>query len=403
MPGASSSDWPDRKSQLTAIAAGLFCARGYDGVGINDIAAAAGITGPALYRHFPDKRAILSRVILSALADMETATAGAFPVLQKPSRDQARSMLRALAAATVDRRDVAALWRWEGQHLSADDQREIDRRTTALLRTWAGALLSLRPDLTPADAELLCWAALSVFGSVAVHHTTVPKRQFVELLVKIARRVLSVRLPAPPDTPGPAPPDIPGPALPAPGTGTLPRREQLLTAAAGLFHRYGFHAVTMEAIGTATGITGPSIYRHFPGKSALLAAISRRATDRLMLGAEQALRTSTNEPEALRQLAGFYVAVLTGSPDLVAALASGRTGLAGPARAEHLRVQRDYTAQWVSLLTAARPDLSRPEARITVHAVLAIANDLTGTRRVTARPHLTTELATLMTAALGVG
>jgi AcrR family transcriptional regulator len=395
MSGAGSSHRPDRKSQLTAIAAGLFCARGYDGVGINDIAAEAGITGPALYRHFPDKRAILSRVILSALADMETATAGALPVLQKPSRDQARSILRALAAATVDRRDVAALWRWEGQHLSADDQREIERRTTALLRTWAGALASLRPDLTPADAELLCWAAVSVFGSVAVHHTTVPKRQFAELLVTIARRVLGVRLLVPPDTPRPVPP--------APVAAALPRREQLLTAAAGLFHRDGFHAVTMEAIGTAAGIAGPSIYRHFPGKSALLAAISRRAADRLMLGAEQALRTSADEPEALRRLAGSYVAVLTGSPDLVVALASGRTGLAGPDRAEHVRVHRDYTAQWVSLLIAAHPDLSRPEARITVHAALTIAYDLARTRRVTARPHLSTELATLMTAALGAG
>jgi hypothetical protein len=105
--------------------------------------------------------------------------------------------------------------------------------------------------------------------------------------------------------------------------------------------------------------------------------------------------------EALQ--AGSYIAVLTDSPDLVVGLASGRTGLAGPDRAEHLRVQRDYTAQWVSLLKATRPELSRPEARITVHAALTIANDLTRTRRVTARPHLTTELATLMTAALGVG
>jgi AcrR family transcriptional regulator len=74
MPYASSSRRPDRKSQLTAIAAGLFCARGYEGVGINDIAAAAGFTGPALYRHFPDKQAVLARVLLSAIGGLEQAT-----------------------------------------------------------------------------------------------------------------------------------------------------------------------------------------------------------------------------------------------------------------------------------------------------------------------------------------
>jgi hypothetical protein len=43
------------------------------------------------------------------------------------------------------------------------------------------------------------------------------------------------------------------------------------------------------------------------------------------------------------------------------------------------------------------------EARIAVHATLAIANDLTRTRRVSTRPHLTTELVTLMAMALGIG
>jgi AcrR family transcriptional regulator len=396
MPKVTSPYRPDRRSQLTAIAADLFCARGYDGVSIGDIAAAAGISGPALYRHFPDKRAILARVLLSAVDDMETATARALPVLEEPSPERVESLLRGLAAATVHRRDVAALWRWEGQHLSPDDQREIARRSRVLLATWSSALLELRPDLTPADSELLCWAALSVFGSVAVHNTAVPKRQFVRLLVHIARRVLAVRLPPPPDSPAPLP------SSPPPGTGTRPRREQLLGAAAELFRSHGFHAVSMETIGTATGIAGASIYRHFPAKAALLAAISRRAADRLMLGAEQALRTGANAPEALRRLAGSYVAVLTGSPDLAVALAAGRAHLTGQDRAEHLRVQRDYTAQWVSLLTAAQPQLSRPEARITVHAALTIANDLTRTRPISNRPYLNTELVTLMTAVLDV-
>jgi AcrR family transcriptional regulator len=394
MRGVSSRHQPDRRSHLTAIAAELFCARGYDAIGIDDIAAAAGISGPALYRHFPSKRAILARVLLCAVRDMEMAMASAVPLLEKPDREQAGSLLSALAAATVERRDVAALWRWEGQHLSPEDQRDIGRRSTALLATWAGALLSLRPDLTPADAELLCWAALSVFGSVAAHHTTIPKREFVRLLAVIAQRVLNVRLPGPPLAPGPVPATR--------GAATLPRREQLLTGAATLFHRYGFHAVSMEAIGTAAGITGPSVYRHFPSKASLLAAISRRATDRLVLGAEEALRSSTDEPEALRQLAGSYTAVLTRSPDLAVALAIGRANLAEQDRAEYMRAQRGYIAQWVSLLTAVHPELSRPEARITVHAALTIANDLARTRRISTRPGLAAELTTMMAAALDV-
>src|SRR5947209_17127327 len=114
----------ERRNQLAAVAAELFRARGYRGVGINDIAAAAGITGPALYRHFPDKQAVLAYVLLSAVRDMEAETTGALSGLASPSGEQVDELLSRIAAASVERRDVAALWRWEGRHLSLPDQRE---------------------------------------------------------------------------------------------------------------------------------------------------------------------------------------------------------------------------------------------------------------------------------------
>ncbi|PZT99362.1 MAG: TetR family transcriptional regulator, partial [Gordonia sp. (in: high G+C Gram-positive bacteria)] len=49
----------DRKRQLVDRAAELFLARGYDHVSVADIAKAAGVTGPSIYRHFADKQAIL--------------------------------------------------------------------------------------------------------------------------------------------------------------------------------------------------------------------------------------------------------------------------------------------------------------------------------------------------------
>ena len=41
------------------IAVGLFASRGYHGVSMDDIGAAAGVTGPALYHHFAGKEAML--------------------------------------------------------------------------------------------------------------------------------------------------------------------------------------------------------------------------------------------------------------------------------------------------------------------------------------------------------
>jgi AcrR family transcriptional regulator len=386
----------DRKAQLAAVAAELFRARGYHGVGINDLAAAAGITGPALYRHFADKQAILAYVVLSGIDDMEAATAEALAGVDVPVPEQISALLSALAVEAVDRREVAALWRWEGKHLPKEDQREIRRRSSAVLGAWTKALQSQRPELAPEDAELLCWAGLSVFGSVSVHHTTVAKRRFGQLLVRLALRVLHATLPAAQEVAPVTPPSS--------GLGTPSRREQLLAAATDLFGRRGFHAVSMEDIGAAAGISGPSVYRHFPSKAALMVAIGHRAADRLALGAEYALRTSApiDEREALRGLATSYVQTLMRTPELSVAFSGDPVTMPERDKAELLRVQRDYVAQWVQLLSAVHPDLNAREAKITVHAALTIANDLTRTRRVSSRPHLETELCALMTAVLGL-
>lgn len=118
----------DRKAQLAALAAGLFRERGYHGVGINDIAAAAGVTGPAIYRHFADKQAILAYVVLSGIDEMDAATADALAD-GVPTADQLDRLLTLLGTQAVERREVAALWRWEGRHLPAGERREIRRRS----------------------------------------------------------------------------------------------------------------------------------------------------------------------------------------------------------------------------------------------------------------------------------
>ncbi|MET8848114.1 TetR/AcrR family transcriptional regulator [Amycolatopsis sp. NPDC004625] len=381
----------DRKAQLAAVAAELFRARGFPGVGIKDIADAAGVTGPALYRHFADKQAILAYVVLSGFEDLEAATAEALSDSAPPD-GQLKDLLGRLATQAVERREIAALWRWEGRHLPKGDQREIARRSTLALTAWSKVLLVQRPELPAEDAELLCWAALSVFGSVSVHHTSVARRRFAALLVELAWAVLNATLPAPSSEP-------PSPVL---SLGTPSRREQVLAEATALFAQRGFHDVSMEDIGAAAGIAGPSVYRHFPSKAALMVAIGHRAADRLALAAEQALR-APDEHTALRRLAASYVHTILHTPELLVSFSADRVTMPDRDKADLLRVQRGYVGQWVTLLSAVRPELPAREAKITVHAALTIANDLARTRRVASRANFEAELTTLLHTALGVG
>ena len=49
---------PERRQLIVEAAGRLFGERGYDGTRLDDVAAAAGVTKPVLYRHFDDKTAL---------------------------------------------------------------------------------------------------------------------------------------------------------------------------------------------------------------------------------------------------------------------------------------------------------------------------------------------------------
>src|SRR5689334_11273185 len=54
----------DRRSKLLAAAERLIAERGYLAVRLEDIGAAAGVSGPAIYRHFPNKEALLVELLV---------------------------------------------------------------------------------------------------------------------------------------------------------------------------------------------------------------------------------------------------------------------------------------------------------------------------------------------------
>ena len=72
-------DAPTRREQILKEAARLFAERGFHGVGVDEIGAAVGISGPGLYRHFAGKDAMLAELLVRhqrAAADRRHAAGG---------------------------------------------------------------------------------------------------------------------------------------------------------------------------------------------------------------------------------------------------------------------------------------------------------------------------------------
>lgn len=359
----------DRKARIALAGAELFCERGYHGVSVDQIAAAVGISGPAVYRHFPNKYAILvhaTREVVGALLASTERPAGS------TADGLLDDLLRALAAVAVSRRRVAGLYQWEGRYLTLEHRREFAATMATLVGRLAGPLRELRPELTAGQADLLVNAALSAFGSVTTYRAAATGADTERLLTRVAWTLLRTAAPAVPPRRRSAPEGTPavGPVRPA------SRRELLLIEAMRLFHRHGYHAVAVEDIGRAAGMQASSVYRYFPGKADLLAAAYYRATDRLTGAATAAIAEAADPADALHRVVRAYVAFAFTQSDLVAVYLAENNNLPDKDRHQLRGAQRAHVEEWVRLVRAVRPDLPPADARVLVHAALNVVTDV---------------------------
>lgn len=87
------------------------------------------------------------------------------------------------------------------------------------------------------------------------------------------------------------------------------RKARILVAAAELISRDGYHVVGMSDIGTAAGIVGSGIYRHFASKSAILAALLEQVMDRLGEAATGIVEAAPDDRAAVTGLVRNHVRV----------------------------------------------------------------------------------------------
>ena len=177
-----------RREQILDIAAGLFAQHGYHGVSIADLGAACGFSGPALYKHFRGKQAILSEMLVSISEELLREG-------RQRVRDAAddKAALEALIAWHVDfalthkslivvqDRDWAAL-PLEAREKVRDTQRKY-------VEVWVKVLRALRPELDPAPARATVHAAFGLINSTP-HSALVSDDAMREILSGMAERAL---------------------------------------------------------------------------------------------------------------------------------------------------------------------------------------------------------------------
>ena len=149
-------------------------------------------------------------------------------------------------------------------------------------------------------------------------------------------------------------------------TTTAPRRELLLQAAADLFAQRGYHAVGIDDIGEAAGISGPGVYRHFASKQALLQALNDLAVARML----EAVRSAQD----LEAMVDLHVDFVVREARLIKVWLREQWALDKEARRASTGQLRIYEKVWREALAPRRPDWSADRVALVVSSVLGMLN-----------------------------
>ena len=152
------------------------------------------------------------------------------------------------------------------------------------------------------------------------------------------------------------------------------RREEILGAAAELFASRGFHGVSIDDIGAAVGMSGPGIYRHFPGKEAVLSDMLLHISQQLLDEGSRRAVAAPDAPAALDALLRWHIGFALSQPALITVQSSELANVPEPAQRQIRRLQRLYVEEWVTVLIELFQDTSQARLRAAVLAMFGLLN-----------------------------
>ncbi|MDF2826332.1 MAG: transcriptional regulator, partial [Mycobacterium sp.] len=271
-----------------------------------------------------------------------------------------------LTESALKYRASGGLYRWENRFLDPADQQVLDAQLRRVNRRMQAPIAALRPDLPQRDRAVLASAVLSVVGSITDHHARLATDRVHTTMARIAGDVR--------DT------DLPAVTAPEPRRRTVGAAageyEQILQEALLLFNERGYRDTGMEDIAAAVGMSPPSIYRFFPSKGAILAAIFRRGADRVSGDVADVLATADDPRDAVTALVDAYVGRSIANPELAYVYYAERANLPTEDKVAIHNMQRATVEAWSSQVAAARTEFAPDEARFAVQAGFALAVDV---------------------------
>jgi AcrR family transcriptional regulator len=185
---------PHRRDQILAAAMDLFHAKGYHATGMDEIGAAAGITGPGIYRHFKSKEQILATGVRRSVTE---ALDNARSIVESTStpREALEGLIANFVEGLLANRSLSAVIMRERHALSPTTRRSVERAERLHVEEWVHILSQLRPDLTDGESRMMVHAGLWTCLSVAYYESGIDPEREGQVLTQMVRAALLCDVP----------------------------------------------------------------------------------------------------------------------------------------------------------------------------------------------------------------
>jgi len=154
----------DRQTALLKEAARLFAARGFSGVSLEELGAAVGVSGPAVYRHFANKQALLGAILVSV---SERLLSGGRAVVEsgEPPLEQLRALIEFHVAFALADADVIRVQDRDLASLADEDRHAVRRLQREYVELWIEVLAAVHPDHPVNDLRVRAHACFGLINS----------------------------------------------------------------------------------------------------------------------------------------------------------------------------------------------------------------------------------------------
>ena len=154
--------------RLLKAAAEILQEKGLEGATIPHIAARAGLSPGAVYRRFPDKDALLRKVVFATLEGADRQTAAMLTPDLTEGCTLAMFVEKVVAMSLVSYRKhtrlLSSISQFFRTHRSAAFRRKVDEIETRSFRRLVGFLMKYRKDIHHPDPEAAIALSLAVTG-----------------------------------------------------------------------------------------------------------------------------------------------------------------------------------------------------------------------------------------------